>query len=120
MLKWVTLFLTLYTINIFAEEKYDFFVDKSLLCSPREVIVNKLEQEGWVAAIRIQQPSKFWTYIYFLEDIYSPGRVGKMRIYEFEPTNNTACLIAEDNGNVEFNSSFWDKFFLGKNNGQII
>ena len=43
-----------------------------------------------------------------------------MRIYEFEPTNNTACLIAEDNGNVEFNSSFWDKFFLGKNNGQII
>ena len=98
MLKWVTLFLTLYTINIFAEEKY----------------------EGWVAAIRIQQPSKFWTYVYFLEDIYSPGRVGKMRIYEFEPTNNTACLIAEDNGNVEFNSSFWDEFFLGRNNGQSI
>ncbi len=108
-------FLTLFTMSSIAEDKYDFMVDKSLLCSPKEIIIKQMEEENWVAVIRIEQPSKgWWTYVYFQEDEYIPGRVKRMKIFEFEPTGNTACLLSEDNGNVQFNSNFWNDFFLGK------
>tara|TARA_E500000178_G_C16722207_1_gene617711 strand:+ start:346 stop:666 length:321 start_codon:yes stop_codon:yes gene_type:complete len=98
-----------------AEDKYDFMVDKGLLCSPKEVIIKQMEEENWVAVIRIEQTSKgWWTYVYFQEDKYIPGRVKRMKIFEFEPTGNTACLLSENNGSVQFNSKFWNDFFLGK------
>jgi len=109
------IFLTLFTMSSIAEDKYDFMVDKSLLCSPKEVIIKQMEEENWVAVIRIEQPSKgWWTYVYFQEDEYISGRVKRMKIFEFEPTGNTACLLSENNGSVQFNSKFWNDFFLGK------
>ena len=108
-------FLTLFTMSSYAIDKYDFFVEKGLPCADRKVIEQKLYEGGWVATIKIQQPSKgWWTYVYFQEDEYIPGRVKRMKIFEFEPTGNTACLLSEDNGNVQFNSNFWNDFFLGK------
>ena len=108
-------FLTLFTLSSIAEDKYDFMVDQGLLCSPKEVIIKQMEEENWVAVIRIEQPSKgWWTYVYFQEDKYIPGRVKRMKIFEFEPTGNTACLLSENNGSVQFNSKFWNDFFLGK------
>ena len=37
-------FLTLFTMSSIAEDKYDFMVDKSLLCSPKEVIIKQMEE----------------------------------------------------------------------------
>ena len=31
-------------------------------------------------------------------------------IFEFEPTGNTACLLSESSGSVQFNSKFWKQF----------
>ena len=39
--------------------------------------------------------------------------VKRMKIFEFELTGNTACLLSEDNG-MQFNQNFWNDFFLGK------
>ena len=102
-------FLTLFTLSSYAIDKYDFFVDKGLPCADRKVI-----EGGWVATIKIQQPSKgWWTYVYFQEDKNEPGRVKNMMIFEYEPTGNTACLLSESSGSVWFNSQFWKQFHLG-------
>ena len=107
-------FLTLFTMSSIAEDKYDFMVDKSLLCSPKETIIKQMEEENWVAVIRIEQPSKgWWTYVYFQEDKNIRGRVKNMMIFEYEPTGNTACLLSESSGSVWFNSHFWKQFHLG-------
>ena len=37
----------------------------------KEIIIKQMEEENWVAVIRIEQPSKgWWTYVYFKEDEY--------------------------------------------------
>ena len=107
-------FLTLFAMSNYAIDKYDFFVDKGLPCADRKVIEQKLYEGGWVATIKIEQPSNgWWTYIYFQEDKNIRGRVKNMMIFEFEPTGNTACLLSESSGSVWFNSQFWKKFHLG-------
>ena len=88
-------FLTLFTVSSYAIDKYDFFVNKGLPCADKEVINEKLYEGGWVATIKIEQPSKgWWTYVYFQEDKNVPGRVKNMMIFEYEPTGNTACLLS--------------------------
>ena len=107
-------FLTLFAMSSHAIDKYDFFVDKGLPCADRKVIEQKLYEGGWVATIKIQQPSKgWWTYVYFQEDKNIRGRVKNMMIFEYEPTGNTACLLSESSGSVWFNSQFWKKFHIG-------
>ena len=50
-----------------------------------------MEEENWVAVKRIEQPSKgWWTYVFKEDDTYRL-RVKRMKIFEFEPTGNTAC-----------------------------
>ena len=113
-------FLTLFTVSSYAIDKYDFFVDKGLPCADREIINKKLYDGGWIPTIKIEQTSPgWWTYVYFKEDKGIPGRVKSMKIFEYEPTGNIACLIAEDNGNVWFNKNFWNNFHL-KGGGRSI
>ena len=101
-------------MSSYAIDKYDFFVYKGLPCADRKVIEQKLYEGGWVATIKIQQPSKgWWTYVYFQEDENIRGRVKNMMIFEYEPTGNTACLLSESSGSVWFNSQFWKQFHLG-------
>ena len=108
-------FLTLFAMSSHAIDKYDFFVDKGLPCADREVIEQKLYEGGWVATIKIQQPSNgWWTYIYFQEDKNIRGRVKNMMIFEFEPTGNTACILSESSGSVWFNSQFLSQFSINR------
>ena len=39
-------------------------------------------------------------------------RVKRMKIFEFEPTGNTACLLSEDNGNVHGSTVIFGKHFF--------
>ena len=111
----IVAFLTLFTVSSYAIDKYDFFVNKGLPCADRKVIEQKLNNDGWIPTIKIEQTSAgWWTYICFKEDENIPGKVKSMKIFEFEPTGNIACLVAEDNGNVWFNKNFWNNFYLGR------
>ena len=124
MFKLLTIvFLTVFSVSSIAEEKYDFAVDKSLLCIPKQEMLDRMNQDYWVPVIRIKQKeSGFTTYIYFKEDDVVPGRVKNMIIFEVDPTETSACVITKgEEGTIQFNGSFWNKFYLtpmmNKNHG---
>ena len=115
MFKLLTIaFLALFTVSSIADDKYDFAVDKSLLCISKQEMFARMDRDYWIPVIRVKsEGSEFTTYIYFKEDDVVPGRVKNMMIFEFEPTGNTACLLSESSGSVWFNSEFWKKFHIG-------
>jgi len=124
MFKLLTIvFLTVFSISSIAEEKYDFAVDKSLLCIPKQEMFDRMDRNYWIPVIRVKsEGSDFMTYIYFKEDDVVPGRVKNMIIFEVDPTETSACVITKgEEGTIEFNGSFWNKFYLtpmmNKNHG---
>ena len=124
MFKLLTIvFLTVFTVSSIADDKYDFAVDKSLLCISKQEMFDRMDKNYWVPVIRMkQQDSGFVTYIYFQEDDVVPGKVKNMIIFEVDPTETSACLITKgEEGTIEFNGSFWNKFYLtpmlNKSNG---
>ena len=115
MFKLLTIvFLTVCSISSIAEEKYDFAVDKSLLCVPKQEMFDRMDRNYWIPVIRVKsEGSDFMTYIYFKEDDVVPGRVKNMIIFEVDPTETSACLITKgEEGTIQFNGSFWNKFYL--------
>jgi len=123
MFKLLTIvFLTVFSVSSIAEEKYDFAVDKSLLCIPKQEMIDRMNNTYWVPVIRIKQESGFVTYIYFREDDMKAGAVSNMIIFEVDPTETSACVLTKGvEGTIEFNGSFWNKFYLtpmlNKSNG---
>tara|TARA_B100001113_G_scaffold351925_1_gene352114 strand:- start:200 stop:583 length:384 start_codon:yes stop_codon:yes gene_type:complete len=124
MFKLLTIvFLTVFSVSSIAEEKYDFAVDKSLLCLPKQEMFDRLDKEYWIPVIRTkQEDSGFTTYIYFQEDDARPGKVNNMIIFEVDPTETSACVLTKgEQGTIQFNGSFWNKFYLtpmmNKNDG---
>jgi len=123
MFKLLTIvFLTVFSVSSIAEEKYDFAVDKSLLCIPKQEMIDRMDNTYWVPVIRIKQESGFVTYIYFREDDMKAGAVSNMIIFEVDPTETSACVLTKGvEGTIEFNGSFWNKFYLtpmlNKSNG---
>lgn len=123
MFKLLTIvFLTVFSVSSIAEEKYDFAVDKSLLCIPKQEMIDRMDSTYWVPVIRIKQDSGFTTYIYFREDDMKAGAVSNMIIFEVDPTETSACVLTKGvEGTIEFNGSFWNKFYLtpmlNKSNG---
>jgi len=123
MFKLLTIvFLTVFSVSSIAEEKYDFAVDKSLLCIPKQEMIDRMDSTYWVPVIRIKQESGFVTYIYFREDDMKAGAVSNMIIFEVDPTETSACVLTKGvEGTIEFNGSFWNKFYLtpmlNKSNG---
>jgi len=124
MFKLLTIvFLTVFSISSIAEEKYDFAVDKSLLCISKQEMLDRMNQDYWVPVIRIKQKgSGFTTYIYFLEDRMKAGAISNMIIFEIDPTETSACVLTMgEERTIEFNGSFWNKFYLtpmlNKSNG---
>ena len=124
MFKLLTIvFLTVFSVSSIAEEKYDFAVDKSLLCLPKQEMFDRLDKEYWIPVIRTkQEDSGFTTYIYFKEDDVRPGMVNNMIIFEVDPTETSACVLTKgEQGTIQFNGSFWNKFYLtpmmNKNDG---
>ena len=123
MFKLLTIvFLTVFSVSSIAEEKYDFAVDKSLLCIPKQEMIDRMDNTYWVPVIRIKQDSGFVTYIYFREDDMKAGAVSNMIIFEVDPTETSACVLTKGvEGTIEFNGSFWNKFYLtpmlNKSNG---
>jgi len=123
MFKLLTIvFLTVFSVSSIAEEKYDFAVDKSLLCIPKQEMIDRMDNTYWVPVIRIKQDSGFTTYIYFREDDMKAGAVSNMIIFEVDPTETSACVLTKGvEGTIEFNGSFWNKFYLtpmlNKSNG---
>ena len=124
MFKLLTIvFLTVFTVSSIADDKYDFAVDKSLLCISKQEMFDRMDKNYWVPVIRMkQQDSGFVTYIYFQEDDVVPGKIKNMIIFEVDPTETSACLITKgEEGTIEFNGSFWNKFYLipmlNKSNG---
>ena len=123
MFKLLTIvFLTVFSVSSIAEEKYDFAVDKSLLCIPKQEMIDRMNNTYWVPVIRIKQDSGFTTYIYFREDDMKAGAVSNMIIFEVDPTETSACVLTKGvEGTIEFNGSFWNKFYLtpmlNKSNG---
>ena len=115
MFKLLTIvFLTVFTVSSIADDKYDFAVDKSLLCISKQEMFDRMDKNYWVPVIRMkQQDSGFVTYIYFQEDDVVPGKIKNMIIFEVDPTETSACLITKgEEGTIEFNGSFWNKFYL--------
>jgi hypothetical protein len=123
MFKLLTIvFLTVFSVSSIAEEKYDFAVDKSLLCIPKQEMIDRMNNTYWVPVIRIKQESGFVTYIYFREDDMKAGAVSNMIIFEVDPSETSACVLTKGvEGTIEFNGSFWNKFYLtpmlNKSNG---
>jgi hypothetical protein len=123
MFKLLTIvFLTVFSVSSIAEEKYDFAVDKSLLCIPKQEMIDRMDNTYWVPVIRIKQDSGFTTYIYFREDDMKAGAVSNMIIFEVDPSETSACVLTKGvEGTIEFNGSFWNKFYLtpmlNKSNG---
>ena len=124
MFKLLTIvFLAVFSVSSIAEEKYDFAVDKSLLCIPKQEMFDRMDRNYWIPVIRVKsEGSDFMTYIYFKEDDVVPGRVKNMIIFEVDPTETSACLITKgEEGTIQFNGSFWNKFYLtpmlNKSNG---
>jgi len=124
MFKLLTIvFLAVFSVSSIAEEKYDFAVDKSLLCIPKQEMFDRMDRNYWIPVIRVKsEGSDFMTYIYFKEDDVVPGRVKNMIIFEVDPTETSACLITKgEEGTIQFNGSFWNKFYLtpmmNKNHG---
>ena len=124
MFKLLTIvFLAVFSVSSIAEEKYDFAVDKSLLCVPKQEMFDRMDRNYWIPVIRVKsEGSDFMTYIYFKEDDVVPGRVKNMIIFEVDPTETSACLITKgEEGTIQFNGSFWNKFYLtpmmNKNHG---
>jgi hypothetical protein len=81
-----------------------------------------MDSTYWVPVIRIKQESGFVTYIYFREDDMKAGAVSNMIIFEVDPTETSACVLTKGvEGTIEFNGSFWNKFYLtpmlNKSNG---
>jgi len=115
MFKLLTIvFLTVFTVSSIADDKYDFAVDKSLLCISKQEMFDRMDKNYWVPVIRMkQEDSGFVTYIYFQEDDVVPGKIKNMIIFEVDPTETSACLITKgEEGTIEFNGSFWNKFYL--------
>ena len=53
MFKLLTIvFLTVFSVSSIAEEKYDFAVDKSLLCISKEEMLDRMSKNYWVPVIR--------------------------------------------------------------------
>ena len=124
MFKLLTIvFLAVFSVSSIAEEKYDFAVDKSLLCVPKQEMFDRMDRNYWIPVIRVKsEGSDFMTYIYFKEDDVVPGRVKNMIIFEVDPTETSACVITKgEEGTIQFNGSFWNKFYLtpmmNKNHG---
>ena len=123
MFKLLTIvFLTVFSVSSIAEEKYDFAVDKSLLCIPKQEMIDRMDNTYWVPVIRIKQDSGFTTYIYFREDDMKANAVSNMIIFEVDPSETSACVLTKGvEGTIEFNGSFWNKFYLtpmlNKSNG---
>ena len=124
MFKLLTIvFLTVFSISSIAEEKYDFAVDKSLLCIPKQEMFDRMDRNYWIPVIRVKsEGSDFMTYIYFKEDDVVPGRVKTMIISEVDPTETSACVITKgEEGTIQFNGSYWNKIYLtrlmNKNHG---
>ena len=115
MFKLLTIvFLTVFTVSSIAEDKYDFAVDKSLLCISKQEMFDRMDRDYWIPVIRTKsEGSDFTTYIYFKEDDVVPGRVKNMLIFEVDPTETSACLITKgERGTIQFNGNFWNKFYL--------
>ena len=115
MFKLLTIaFLTVFAVSSIADDKYDFAVDKSLLCIPKQEMLDRMERDYWIPVIRTkQEDSGFTTYIYFKEDDVRPGKVNNMIIFEVDPTETSACLVTKgEEGTIQFNGSFWNKFYL--------
>ena len=115
MFKLLTIaFLTVFAVSSIADDKYDFAVDKSLLCIPKQEMLDRMERDYWIPVIRTkQEDSGFTTYIYFKEDDVRPGKVNNMIIFEVDPTETSACVITKgEEGTIQFNGSFWNKFYL--------
>ena len=115
MFKLLTIvFLTVFAISSIADDKYDFAVDKSLLCISKQEMFDRMDRDYWIPVIRTkQEDSGFTTYIYFKEDDVRPGKVNNMIIFEVDPTETSACLITKgEEGTIQFNGSFWNKFYL--------
>jgi len=56
MFKLLTIvFLTVFSVSSIAEEKYDFAVDKSLLCISKEEMLDRMSKNYWVPVIRTKQ-----------------------------------------------------------------
>ena len=123
MFKLLTIvFLTVLSVSSIAEEKYDFAVDKSLLCISKQEMLDRMSRNYWVPVIRTKQKSGFTTYIYFKEDDTKPGAVNNIIIFEIDPTETSACVLTMGKeGTIEFNGSFWNEFYLtpmlNKSNG---
>jgi|TARA_B100000497_G_C7605564_1_gene363724 hypothetical protein len=123
MFKLLTIvFLTVLSVSSIAEEKYDFAVDKSLLCISKQEMLDRMSRNYWVPVIRTKQESGFTTYIYFKEDDTKPGAVNNIIIFEIDPTETSACVLTMGKeGTIEFNGSFWNEFYLtpmlNKSNG---
>ncbi len=115
MFKLLTIaFLTVFAVSSIADDKYDFAVDKSLLCIPKQEMLDRMERDYWIPVIRTkQEDSGFTTYIYFKEDDVRPGKVNNMIIFEVDPTETSACVLTKgEEGTIQFNGSFWNKFYL--------
>ena len=115
MFKLLTIvFLTVFAVSSVAEDKYDFAVDKSLLCISKQEMFDRMDRDYWIPVIRTkQEDSGFTTYIYFKEDTVVPGKVTNMIIFEVDPTETSACLVTKgEEGTIQFNGSFWNKFYL--------
>tara|TARA_B100000424_G_scaffold74206_1_gene55071 strand:+ start:216 stop:599 length:384 start_codon:yes stop_codon:yes gene_type:complete len=115
MFKLLTIaFLTVFAVSSIADDKYDFAVDKSLLCISKQEMFSRMDRDYWIPVIRTkQEDSGFTTYIYFKEDNVIPGKVNNMIIFEVDPTETSACVITKgEEGTIQFNGSFWNKFYL--------
>ena len=115
MFKLLTIaFLTVFAVSSIADDKYDFAVDKSLLCIPKQEMLDRMERDYWIPVIRTkQEDSGFTTYIYFKEDDVRSGMVNNMIIFEVDPTETSACVLTKgEEGTIQFNGSFWNKFYL--------
>ena len=115
MFKLLTIvFLTVFAVSSIADDKYDFAVDKSLLCISKQEMFDRMDRDYWIPVIRTkQEDSGFTTYIYFKEDTVVPGKVTNMIIFEVDPTETSACVITKgEEGTIQFNGSFWNKFYL--------
>ena len=85
MFKLLTIaFLTVFAVSSIADDKYDFAVDKSLLCISKQEMFDRMDRDDWIPVFRTKQEgSGFTTYIYFQEDDVVPGKVKNMIIFEF-------------------------------------